>query len=811
MKILHIAGGGDRGGAKTHILALCSRLKEEHQLKLLSMRKGEFADDARKLGIDTMEIQSGLLLRDFRIAKNAVREFAPDIVHCHGAKANTVGVYLKMTLGCTVITTVHSDYRLDYMHSFLRRQTFGRVNSAALRLVDYHVTVSDNFKKMLIQRGFCPNNILTIYNGLDFSTPTPDFDRAEYLRQCGLDYEEGDVVLGIAARLTPVKDIPTLLRAFAKAHGREPRLKLLIGGDGEDMEKLMNLAKELGVEQQACFCGWVTDIGKFFKACDIDVLCSISESFPYSILEGVKEHCAVITSDVGGMQKLIDHGQNGFIFQPGDVETFADYMVRLASDDALRHSFAEKLLEKASRIYSLEGMAARQSEIYRTIAARQARGKRNGVVICGAYGRGNSGDEAILDAIITTMRQLDPLSPLTVMTRKPLETKLLHEVDAVYTFNALKFRRAMRHARLFINGGGSLIQDVTSSRSLYFYLYTIHAARRLGCKVQMYGCGVGQPAVGRPGAQPQRGHHHAAGYHLPTGAAGDERDEAPGAAGSRPGPFPGPGLRRGSLPLFGKARGAGRWQLHLLCPAPLGRFPRFRRVCPGGGIRLPAIRPDRRVPSHRSAPGYDSLPPDRLQAADAPLCDQRSAGRRVSDHGPAAPDEIGVRHAPAFHRVFRCRLCALLRRLIRHQGLRLYEVHRPFPALLRAGGSIGPMAVPSDRRVGQSAGPPAGAGHPAAAGGKRSGKQPCRSGIAGVGSTACRRLSGPAAGWAGSRQSIFPLHHRASNDEPYQGRLCRPFFYPANHIAFWRPLAAFPRWRYNKYSQKSHFCLPPPV
>ena len=69
MKILHIAGGGDRGGAKTHILALCSRLKEEHQLKLLSMRKGEFADDARKLGIDTMEIQSGLLLRDFRIAK----------------------------------------------------------------------------------------------------------------------------------------------------------------------------------------------------------------------------------------------------------------------------------------------------------------------------------------------------------------------------------------------------------------------------------------------------------------------------------------------------------------------------------------------------------------------------------------------------------------------------------------------------------------------------------------------------------------------------------------------------------------------
>ena len=94
------------------------------------------------------------------------------------------------------------------------------------------------------------------------------------------------------------------------------------------------------------------------------------------------------------------------------------------------------------------------------------------------------------------MKELDPLSPLTAMTRKPAETRLLHEVDAVYTFHLFRFRRAMRRARLFINGGGSLIQDTTSSRSLYFYLYTIYIAHKLGCKVQMYGCGVGH--VSRP-------------------------------------------------------------------------------------------------------------------------------------------------------------------------------------------------------------------------------------------------------------------------------------------------------------------------
>ena len=288
------------------------------------------------------------------------------------------------------------------------------------------------------------------------------------------------------------------------------------------MDKLKALASQLGVSDSVCFCGWVSDIGRFFKSCDIDVLCSISESFPYSILEGVKEGCAVITSDVGGMHKLIDQGENGFIFQPGDVDTFASYMVRLCQDENLRRLFGQRLLEKASRIYSLEGMAARQSQIYEYIQAREARGKRNGIVICGAYGRGNSGDEAILGAIISAMKELDPLSPLTVMTRKPAETRLLHEVDAVYTFHLFRFRRAMRRARLFINGGGSLIQDATSSRSLYFYLYTIYIAHKLGCKVQIVRLRRGpcvpplQPPSGRPGAQPQRGHHHSAGYHFPA-------------------------------------------------------------------------------------------------------------------------------------------------------------------------------------------------------------------------------------------------------------------------------------------------------
>ena len=493
MKLMHIAGGGDKGGAKTHILALCSRLKETSDLTLVSLRDGEFPEDAAAMGIRTETFYSGNVPMDYLRLIQYARKARPDIVHCHGAKANLAGVLVKMFTGATIVTTVHSDYKLDYMHSALKRNTFGRLNSAALRFFDYYTTVSDNFRRMLLNRGFDPLKMMTIYNGLDFSTKAPKVDRKAYLAEAGLEYNEGDVVLGIPARLNPVKDIGTLLRAFALAKKEVPGLKLLIGGDGEDMDKLIALSKELGLEGSVSFMGWLKDIPTFFSACDIDVLCSISESFPYSILEGIREGCAVITSDVGGMRDLIESGESGYIFNPGDVETFASYIVDLAKDPEKRRRFADKLYAVASKRYSLESMAATQQKIYDDIRTLETRKKsRDGVLICGAYGRGNAGDEAILKAILDTMREIDPLQPLTVMTRKPRETELLHKrVRAVHTFNPFAFMGEMRKRRLFISGGGSLIQDVTSNRSLYFYLGTIWLAKLLGCKVLMYGCGIG--------------------------------------------------------------------------------------------------------------------------------------------------------------------------------------------------------------------------------------------------------------------------------------------------------------------------------
>ena len=389
---------------------------------------------------------------------------------------------------------MHSDYRLDYLGSPLKQHTLGTANAIALRFLDFYQPVADRMARTLIERGFDPERIVKIYNGMEFNRPEGEFDRAAYLRETyGAEIEEGDVLCGIAARLTAVKDIATTVRGFAEALKTAPQLRLFIAGDGEDADMLKKLCDQLGVRERVTFCGWVSPVMPFFRAMDINLLSSVSETFPYSILEGVCAGCATICSDVGGMPELIDTGENGYIFPVGDDKKLAEYMARLANDAALRHTFAEALYAKASRDFSKDKMCERQEANYRHVIARFHRPKdeRESIVICGAYGRGNAGDDAILEAIVQEMRELDPLRTITVMSRRPRETRVVYRTNAVYTFNVFSVLRKFRRAALYINGGGSLMQDVTSTRSLWYYCYTLRAAKKRGCKVMMYGCGIG--------------------------------------------------------------------------------------------------------------------------------------------------------------------------------------------------------------------------------------------------------------------------------------------------------------------------------
>lgn len=493
MKIVHMIGGGDVGGAKTHVLSLVSKLSEDNEVVLVSFRDGEFADDARALGIDTRVINSKNPIKDIRDLKKIVCD-GFDIVHCHGAKANVMAAAIKRHIKVPVITTVHSDYRLDYMGSIIKRLTNGLLNTVALRFMDGYIGVTNAFLDLLIERGFDPYKLFALNNGIDFSIETtPKTPREEYLARLGIKCTENTVVCGIAARFHPVKDIATAVRAVAELSDVCPELYLVLGGDGEQREMLEGLVRELGLEGRVVFAGWIDDMDSFLGAVDISIISSVSEGFPYSILESARAKCTMVSTPVGAMPEVIDDGRDGLLFDVGDTSALAKHLRYLYENPDVCKAMAERLFEKASEKYSFEAMVSSQLAIYERVKSlrESAKSRRGQVVVCGSYGRGNAGDDAILKAVIREIHQVDNDTRICVMSKNPEQTKKRYRVRSIYTFNIFKMLSAMRRSHLYINGGGSLIQDSTSSRSLYFYLLTLVSAHICGCKVMMYGCGIG--------------------------------------------------------------------------------------------------------------------------------------------------------------------------------------------------------------------------------------------------------------------------------------------------------------------------------
>ena len=492
MKIMHLISGGDVGGAKTHVISLLEELSKRNEVELVCFVDGPFAREALEKGINTRVLKKRNILHVARNLKKYLKNKHFDILHCHGSKANVVSVLMGRA-SCPVISTIHSDPRLDYMGRPAANWTIGLMNRVALRIRDGWVAVSDAMKERMEGRGYDGGRMHTIYNGIGFPKQLPHLPRQEYLKGLGLDWNEDHVVFGIAARIDPVKDMTTLVRAFAKTVAAEPRARLLIAGIGDQEQEIRALVEELCPAGTVHFAGWVSDMNSFYHALDVNLLTSISETFPYAITEGARMRCCTISTAVGGVPRVVIDGETGYLITPGDFETLALRMTAVVRDAKLRAKLGCAIYEKVKTEFSVEAMGVRQEEIYRSILHRRDREQkgRYGAVICGAYGKGNAGDDAILVCMIRQLRQQDPDLPITVMTRQPRQTAMLTGVSTVHIFNTLAAGRVMKKSQLYISGGGSLIQNVTSNRSLMYYLYSIRQARRAGCKVMMYGCGIG--------------------------------------------------------------------------------------------------------------------------------------------------------------------------------------------------------------------------------------------------------------------------------------------------------------------------------
>lgn len=496
MKVLHLIGGGDEGGAKSHVLSLVQQLGKHISVKLISLRPGPFADDAKKMGIDVEVIRTGNIFRDISLVRKIIEEGKYDILHTHGAKANMFGVFMKKQTKIPVVSTIHSDYRLDYLNSILKMYTFGLINTVSLRFLDYYVAVSNNFREMLIKRGFPPQRIYTVYNGITFDSPVDIMSHEDFAKKYGFTIEPGDIFIGILARLDPVKGHTVFLDAAAKVVKKYPNAKFLIGGPGDDLRPaLEKRANRLGISERVFFLGKVTEPYTFFDLIDINVLTSYSESFPYVILEGARMKRATVSSRVGGLEDLFVQGENGYLFTPGDSDTLANYLIELIGNEDKRRRFGENLYNTASEKFSLKYMTETQLGIYDRILSQVRQTKKDGkvydIAILGYYGYRNSGDDAILKAMIEQLGKNSKGLSIVVLSNNPCETRTEYKVQSVHRFNPFSVYSVLSKTRLFIAGGGTLIQDGTSSRSLWYYLFILYLAKRKGARTVLFANGLG--------------------------------------------------------------------------------------------------------------------------------------------------------------------------------------------------------------------------------------------------------------------------------------------------------------------------------
>ena len=358
MKLLHVIGGADRGGAKTHVLTLTEELRRTEELRLVCLGDGVLAREASARGLAPFILKGGFPAQS-RALQWLLRTETPDILHCHGARANLLGALMNGNSVGRRIATVHSDHTLDYLSRPVAAGTLGALNGWALGRMDALVCVSEAMAERYRARGY--EQVWPIYNGLDFGGAIP-----------GRRADPRFVTVGTAARLDPVKDIPTLLRGFALAAEQEPGLRLRIAGAGPEERRLKALAAAEKCADRIEFCGWVEDMERFYAALDIVALTSVSETFPYALLTAAQQALPVVSTDVGGVAALVEDGVGGILFPVGDAAALCAALLRLSRTAEDRRAMGRALRKRAAEHFSLEQMTRTQRGIYQSVLRRGA-------------------------------------------------------------------------------------------------------------------------------------------------------------------------------------------------------------------------------------------------------------------------------------------------------------------------------------------------------------------------------------------------------------------------------------------------------
>ncbi len=359
-KVLYVSYSLDIGGLEVFLLELSKGLDRKRFSPAVCTLSpgGELRPEFAKHNIPVFDVPKhrGIdISAAWRLAR-LCRSNDIKILHSHNFSTWLYGV-LSRVLGSGV-RIVHTE------HSCVDKTKYRRL--VAERALSYGTNALIAVSEAV--GGFLRDKVKV--KGRDFAVIPNGVDVAHFQRPVdilkkrkSLDIPPRHSVIGIVARLAPVKNHAMLLNAFAEVKKKRPDTTLVIVGDGELRGNLEGLSRSLGLTD-VLFLGARRDIAELLRVMDAFILCSKSEGHPVTLLEAMASGRAVVATAVGGVKEVIRHGQNGLMVESGDVRGLTDAVLSIIESPDFAHFLGSNAMKAVVEKYSAKAMIKEYEKVY---------------------------------------------------------------------------------------------------------------------------------------------------------------------------------------------------------------------------------------------------------------------------------------------------------------------------------------------------------------------------------------------------------------------------------------------------------------
>ena len=478
----------DIGGAETHILELAKGLKAQGHTVYVVSEGGIFTEELARCEIHHIFAPlSSKKIKDiiisYRILKRLIQKENFEIVHSHARIPNFIIHLLKSKLHFGFVSTLHFEFTKN---TFVEKFTVWG---------DKCLVVSEDLKRHLIKNSHMKAKDITVtVNGIN---PSDFLMHPDNQIQKELHIRESSKKIVCVCRLEKgnCDSAALLLQQATEINRKLQDIQIIIVGDGDAYQELSEKAEEINHacgENTVILTGKRNDVNRIIALADVFVGISRAALEAMAagkivVLTGSYGHFGILTEKDFEAMKFSNFTCRG-LEKPTEAKVAQAVCDAYCMDTATKNTVISHLQKTVLTEYSSQRMTEDALKVYQELLYEN---QKSDIVLSGYYGFRNSGDDAILKMIVQKIRSRDPQIGITILSNRPADTKRMYGVNAVNRWNFFAIRKAMKDARLFISGGGSVIQDVTSTKSLLYYLSLIVMAKRYGNRVMLYANGIG--------------------------------------------------------------------------------------------------------------------------------------------------------------------------------------------------------------------------------------------------------------------------------------------------------------------------------